>query len=273
MPKTAITISSILLAALAVVAVPALSGAQVRRGALPPEKSRPQVAEAARTELAALRGMQIVTPVEIAFSDAESYDNFAAGRLPVGFVLRNRASGQTIRLDPRAVTEGFRPSRDRSRATIYLVIGDLLAPVWDEAGCTETQTGTESAADGTGVTITLTYVPCAAAAAARGRAGDGGGRPNPCGWIPHPACSVLSYAEDDQAITVTGTRIPRNLTAASPVVVRVRSARVTISTGPSQTGEGVGQRLLARLRETGATNISVPDVLGKGAGSPKAAGF
>jgi|GEM_PF-4862250 len=266
-----------------------------------------------------IKGKQILTPVEIAFADPESYDNFAAGRLPIGFVLRNSASGQTIRLDPRWVTETFRPGRDKSKAVVYIVVGGLDAPIWDERGCTATRTGVESAAGGTGVTITLTYAPCSGPpmampgnpigniivkggrSAAQSRTAD---PPVDCTKLPagDPRCPQFGVTAESRTLAAAadggrdrlncwidplcGIILGVNASVASPgappiigvgVVVKKNpgggASRVVVTTGGSQTGENLGARLAARLRETGASSISVPDVNNRGAGSPKNAGF
>lgn len=250
-------------------AVPAV--AQPASAALRAAPAVEAVASARKGWDGTVKGMQIVTPVEIGFSDAGSFDDFAAGRLPIRFVLRSTASGQTIRLEPRAVTDPFQRGSDKAKVTIYLAIGNLLAPVWDGQGCIATSTGVEPAEDGTGVMITLTYSSCTASPASRARTAAAGGDPPQPPFCGHPGelpCVVLGYGA--AAELTSGLPIP-----GVGVVVKKNpgggAARIVVATGPSRVSEG--SSVQSSLPRTGASNFSVLDVNKKGTGSPKAAGF
>lgn len=106
--------------------------------------------------------LRIATPIEIRFADPAGFDDFAAGRLPVTLVLRNAASGQTIRFDPLVID--LRPGTDKSRVTLDAKIDGVDSALL-ERGCFETST--EAAAAGEGVRISVTYTPCGAGPAQR----------------------------------------------------------------------------------------------------------
>jgi hypothetical protein len=106
---------------------------------------------------------QIVTPVELSFDNPDDFDNFAGGRFALNVLLRNTLSGQTIRLDSNVLRENFRPSEDRRRIVINVVIDNLAAPLGDWERCINTGLSAENTADNSGVDITLTYASCGTA--------------------------------------------------------------------------------------------------------------
>jgi hypothetical protein len=215
----------------------ALSAA-VQTGAQPRAQRTPVVEtrSAARAWDGQIRGRQIETPVELAFGDATDYDNFAAGRLPVQFVLRNTISAQTIRLDPETVRKTFRRSEDKSSVVFLIVIDNLSGPLWDAQGCTDVRTGTEKNDDGTGIVITMSYAPCAGATAMKNN-------------NPIPGIGIV---------------IKKNPGGGA--------AKLMITTGGTDASEGSERRLRERLAGTKAKNMIVVSS-SKGTGSPKAQGF
>jgi hypothetical protein len=147
-----------LVAALSV-AFPAAAGAQItQRG-----NTKETVAQA---RALALRGRSVVTPIEIAFESTGDFDRFASGAVPLDLVLRSTASGQTIRIPSRDLLEGFRPGRDRRAITVHLLLGDLIAPLWDDRGCIDTRAEGRDGSESSPAVLTLTYAPCAGAPAA-----------------------------------------------------------------------------------------------------------
>jgi hypothetical protein len=111
-----------------------------------------------------VQGRVLVTPVTVGFDNPQDYDNFAAGRLRLNLILKNMVSGQTIRLDSKQLTEGFRPGRDKSRLTINVIVDNMSAPL-SEAACGMISPSAENTADG--VNITLSYSGCGSAPAQR----------------------------------------------------------------------------------------------------------
>jgi hypothetical protein len=111
-----------------------------------------------------VQGNLLVTPLVVTFENADDYDNFAAGRLRLNLILKNTLSGQTIRLDSRQLTEGFRPASDKSRLTLNVVVDNMSAPL-SEAACGEISPGAENTAEG--VNITLSYSGCGSEPAQR----------------------------------------------------------------------------------------------------------
>ena len=105
-----------------------------------------------------VQGRQITTQVDLKFDSAKDFDNFAAGRLPINFILKNTASGQTLTLASKLLTENFKPSQDKSMVTVWLVIDNLTAPIWDAQGCVQTLTNAENTPDG--ANITISYAAC-----------------------------------------------------------------------------------------------------------------
>jgi hypothetical protein len=116
------------------------------------------------------KNKQVITPVEIKFDTVVNFDNFAAGKLPINFVLKNPASDQTITLASRLLLQGFRPSEDKSTITVYVTIDNLTTPVWDAAGCIETTTNASLATDNS-VNITISYTACGGSIGAQNRPG------------------------------------------------------------------------------------------------------
>lgn len=109
---------------------------------------------------------QLVTPVKLTFEKPEDYDNFAAGKLKLNLFLKNALSGQTIRLESRQLTEGFRPGSDKKEITINVVIDNLSAPL-SEAACVQATPSAENMADEGGVDLTLSYSKCDSAPSER----------------------------------------------------------------------------------------------------------
>lgn len=219
-----------------------------------PARSAAQVpAEARRALEAELRGRSVVTPIEIAFESPADFDRFASGEAPLDLVLRSTVSGQTIRIPSRALLEGFRPGRDRRTVTVQLVIGDLLAPLWDSAGCVEARAaGTDAAGAGPAL-LTLTYAPCGGAPAALTA-----GSPIPGIIVKGGVNPGTRRGSPIGGLIVKGGRNP--------------PANLRIGIGPSAVGAETEQSLRARFAGEGAANVIVIGSY-KGSGTPKNAGF
>jgi hypothetical protein len=104
-----------------------------------------------------VQGRVLVTPVTVTFDNPQDYDNFAAGRLRLNLIAKNTLSGQTVRLDSRQLSEGFRPAPDKSRLTINVIADNMSAPL-SEAACGVISPSAENTAEG--VNITLSYAGC-----------------------------------------------------------------------------------------------------------------
>jgi hypothetical protein len=164
----------------------------------------------------------IVTPIEIRFADPAGYDDFAAGRLPVTLVLRNAASGQTIRFDPLVIDLGGAAGRDSVRLDLKIdkVDSALLA-----RGCFETATAAEPRGDG--VAITVTYTPCA----------GGGGPPQPTA-PPVPGIGIVVKKHPPrQLIVATG---PSEVGGGAEARVAARSAGARQLVVPVSSAKGAG---------------------------------
>lgn len=175
----------------------------------------------------------IATPIEIRFTDRAGYDDFAAGRIPLALVLRNAASGQTIRFDPLILDVGRVPGGDSVRLDVRIdnVDSALLA-----RGCFETATSAQPR-DGAGVAIAIIYSPCG----------------------PGPAPSAQRVVNPIPGIGVVVKKNPGG------------SSNLVVATGPSEVGGGAEARLAAR--GGGARQLVLPVSSAKGTGRPKAQGF
>lgn len=227
---------------------PALLGAGAPEA--PTIKTRPEGrSEAARGWDGKVQGRQLVTPVELRFEDPRDLEAFAAGRLPIGLTLRSAASGQTVRLAPALVREGFRPGRAAGPLALYVLIDNLLAPVWDEAGCTQTAARAGNGADGTGVELDFSYGPCGAARAAG----------NPVTGV------IVKGGSNGATMRTAGAPI-------GGIVVKGGKnpgGNLHVAVAPTEIVEDAH----ARVRTLGGGQNLVIAVAGKGAGSPKANGF
>jgi hypothetical protein len=281
MPKRTRTIASILLAALAVAAVPVLTGAQAPRGALPPHKgSHPSQTRAAWD--GKVQGRQVVTALSATFEDEEAFRDFAAGRIPFTLTLRSAASGQTIRIGPELLRQSHYSFRlgANNRAIWVVAIDQLRAPLWDSSGCIDTTTTAESTGGGNGAAITISYAPCASVpAAAHGeryskydvandsrvaaRQAAGGG---PIRCPGDVLCSVLLGIDGPSARAV-GTPIP-----GIGIVIKKNpgggAARVVVSGGASEVSEG-DQTARLQLVRSGAPVVRASS----GEAAPQRQGF
>lgn len=223
-------------------------------GAGAPDRSQwkdggPVRAESARGWDGKVQGWQIVTPVELRFEDPRDMEAFAAGRLPIGVTLRSSASGQTVRFDPALVREGYRPGRG-GPLMLFVVIDQLLAPVWDESGCTETRTDAGNGPDGAGVEIALTYAAC------RGTGPTASQR----AFNPIPGIGIIIKTR------------PQGMVAGNPISgIVVKGGKnpggnLMVTPRPSDIGRGA-----AAQPAPGQAIVILSS--SKGAGSPKAAGF
>lgn len=108
---------------------------------------------------------QILTPIEIKFGDAATYDNFASGALPVNITVEITTADagaprkRTVVLDSARVLKEFKPGTDKSKIIIYLVLEKLTSPLWNADGDFETMTVAEASADGSGANITIAFSP------------------------------------------------------------------------------------------------------------------
>lgn len=235
----------------AVAALVALAPAVLGAGPVdqPPHKVGPARAEAARGWDGKVQGMRIVTPVELRFEDPRDLEAFAAGRLPIGVTLRSAASGQTVRFEPAQVREGHRAG-DGGPLLLWVVIDRLLAPVWDEGGCTETRTDAGNGADGTGIEVSLTYAAC----------GSTGPTPRQRAFNPIPGIGIIIKTR------------PQGMVAGNPIGnVIVKGGKnpggnLMVTPRPSDIGRGAGPEPPA------GQNIVILSS-SKGTGSPEAAGF
>lgn len=181
--------------------------------------------EAARGWDGKIQGVRIVTPIELRFDDPGDLEAFAAGRLPIGVTLKSAASGRTVRFDPALVREGYRPGPG-GPLMLFVVIEQLLAPVWDESGCTETRTDAGNGPDGTGVELTLTYAAC----------GGSGPAPNQRAINPIPGIGIIIKTR------------PQGMVAGNPIGgIVVKGGKnpggnLTVTPGPSDIGRGVAPR-------------------------------
>lgn len=201
---------------------------------------------------------KIVTQVDINFEDPMDYDNFAGGSQPINFILKNPASRQTITLASKLLIENFKPSRDKSRITFYLIIDNLTAPIWTEQGCVETLTNAEITADGNGTNVTINYAPCGTFPPVQNRPGN-----------PIIGVIVSNGKKGDVQKSVGGPvqGIKVGLGKNPP------GANMFVIPGGSETGD-TAEKMMTDLKQTSAklanTIIISSD---KGAGSPKQAGF
>lgn len=165
----------------------------------------------------------IATPIEIRFADRGGYDDFAAGRIPVALVLRNAASGQTIRFDPLVIDLGAaRAGGDSVRLDVRIdkVDSALLA-----RGCFETATTAQPR--GEGLAITVTYAPCA----------GGGGPPQPTAPpVPGIGIVVRKYPPR-QLVVATG---PSEVGGGAEARLAARSAGARQLVLPVSTAKGTG---------------------------------
>lgn len=196
-----------------------------------------------------VQGWQIVTPLELRFEDPRDLEAFAAGRLPIGLTLRSAASGQSIRFEPALLREAYRAGSG-GPLMLYVIIEQLLAPVWDESGCTETRTDAGNGPDGTGVEVILTYAAC------------GSNGPANAQRVVNPIPGIG---------VVVKTR-PQGMVAGSPIGgIIVKGGKnpggnLVVTPGPSAVGPGVAARTPA------GQNLVILHST-KGAGEPKANGF
>lgn len=200
---------------------------------------------------------QVVTAVNIKFDSTADFDNFAAGKLPLNFILKNPASGQTITLASRLVSQGFKPSENKNDLTIYVVIDNLTAPIWDDKGCVDTKASAENAAGGGGVNITLTYAACGAQ-----------NRPG----APLKGVDVkLGRNEGAQ------NRPGAPLKGVDVKLGRNEGHNMTVTPGGSEVTENSAEYFKLKMNPSSngvkrSENIIILSS-GKGAGSPKAQGF
>jgi hypothetical protein len=193
-----------------------------------------------------VQGRVLVTPLFVAFDSPADYDAFAAGRLRLNLVLRNALTGQTIRLDSRQLTEGFRPGADKGRLTFHVIVDNMTAPLSEEA-CGSVVPGAENTEGG--VEITLSYSGC------------GGGTAQRPG---NPITGIVVHG---------GKTEGAQMTAGQPIGgIVVKGGKnpggnMTVAVGGSRVV--TGEEAVAMSRAAGA----IPANAGKGAGSPKNAGF
>ncbi len=207
-----------------------------------------------------VQGKQVITPVNIKFDSAADFDNFAAGKLPINFILKNPASGQTITLASRLVSQGFKPSEDKSDLTVYVVIDNLTAPIWDDKGCVETKASAENAAAG-GVNITLSYAACSGLAGAQNRPG-----------APLKGVDV-KIGRNEGAQNRPGAP----LKGVDIKIGRNEGGNMTVTPGVSEVTENSAEYFKLKMNPSSngvkrAANIIIVSS-GKGSGSPKQAGF
>jgi len=203
------------------------------------------------------KSKQVITAVSIKFDSAADFDNFAAGKLPINFILKNPASGQTIMLASRLVSQGFKPSENKSDLTIYVVIDNLTAPIWDAAGCVDTKVSAENAAGGDGVNITLSYAACGAQ-----------NRPG----APLKGVDV-KIGRNEGAQNRPGAP----LKGVDVKIGRNAGGNMTVTPGGSEVTENSAEYFKLKMNPSSngvkrAANIIIVSS-GKGAGSPKNAGF
>lgn len=167
----------------------------------------------------------IATPIEIRFADRGGYEEFAAGRIPLALVLRNAASGQTIRFDPLILDLGRAAGRDSVRLDVRIdkVDSALLA-----RGCFETATTAQPRGD-VGVAIAIVYSPC-----------EPGSAPSAQRVVnPIPGIGVV-------------VKKPGG------------SSNLVVATGPSEVGGGAEARLAARSGSARQLVVPVSTAKGAG---------
>ncbi|MDB4948539.1 MAG: hypothetical protein JWM27_1188 [Gemmatimonadetes bacterium] len=245
------------------------------------------------------RPPQIVTPIDIAFEAPAEYDAFADGRLALRLVLVNTRSGQTIRITPAQVREGFTPGADRSHVSLRVVIDNLAGPLGDWEHCVDTRLTGASLADSSGVEITVGYTGCGTAdapaigtAIARAAPGQpigglmikGGSNPgsrnvtatSSGGATPPPDGTAAQATPGGPigGIIVRGGRVGESARVAGGPIIGIivkagknPPATFRISMGPSMTGPAA--EAPAQARAPGTIIIASS----KGNGSPKAQGF
>lgn len=193
-----------------------------------------------------VQGKVLMTPVTVSFDNTADYDNFASGKLKLNLILKNTLSGQTIRLDSRQLTGGFRPAPDKRKLTINVLVDNMSAPL-SEAACGVISPSAENTTEG--VNITLSYAGCG---------GQPAQRPGqPIGGI----------------IVKGGKNEGTQMTAGNPIGnIVVKGGKnpggnLNIMVGDSRTT--TREEAVAMSRAVGET----PGVASKGSGSPKQAGF
>lgn len=186
----------------------------------------------------------LVTAVMVNFDNPADHDNFAVGKLRLNLILKNTASGQTIRLDSRQLIEGFRPGPDKSKLTINVIVDNMSAPL-SEAACGVITPAADNSGDD--VNITLSYAGCASAPAQRP------GGPIPGVIVKKNEGTRMSAGNPIHGIIVKGGKNP-----GGNLNIVVGDSRVTTREAATE---------MSRL--VGAT----AGVSSKGAGSPKVAGF
>jgi len=193
-----------------------------------------------------VQGMALVTPVTVTFNNPQDYDNFAAGRLRLNLIAKNTLSGQTIRLDSRQLSEGFRPAPDKRMLTINVIADNMSAPL-SEAACGVISPSAENTPEG--VNITLTYAGCGSEPAQR--PGE------PIGGI------IVKGGKNEGA----------QMTAGAPI------GGIVVKGGKNPGGNlsiVVGGSRITTREEAAAMSRAagvIPGPLSKGSGSSKQAGF
>jgi hypothetical protein len=193
-----------------------------------------------------VQGRVLVTPVTVAFDNPQDYDNFAAGRLRLNLIAKNTLSGQTVRLDSRQLSEGFRPAPDKRMLTINVIADNMSAPL-SEAACGVISPSAENTAEG--VNITLSYAGCDSAPAQRPG--------NPITGI------VVKGGKNEGTQMTAGNPIPNIIVKGGKnpggnLNIMVGASRITTR-----------EEAAAMSRASGG----IPGPLSKGSGSPKQAGF
>jgi hypothetical protein len=259
-------------------------------GAQPPSRAARPVAQSVQAVAekgwdGTVKGRQILAPLEITFENPADYDAFAAGRLPIHLTLVNAASRQTRRFTPAQLLEGFRRSDDRNRIMLYVLVSDILAPVWDGDGCVESATNAGNAPDGNGAVISVSFAPCGMSARTEGAPIGGiivkGGRnPSAQRTAGSPVTGVIVKGGQNPhangAIVPVGEGAQR--TAGSPIggltVKGGKNPGGSMLVTPAPSDLGTDQEAMLRARSVGAGTANVVIVRSeKGAGSPKAQGF
>ncbi len=193
-----------------------------------------------------VQGRVLVTPVTVTFDNPQDYDNFAAGRLRLNLIAKNTLSGQTIRLDSRQLSEGFRPAPDKRMLTINVIADNMSAPL-SEAACGVISPSAENTAEG--VNIILSYAGCGSEPAQRPGQPIGGiivkGGKN--------EGTQMTAGAPIGGIVVKGGKNP-----GGNLNIRIGGSRITTREEAAAMSRGVGV---------------IPGPLSKGAGEPKANGF
>lgn len=191
-----------------------------------------------------VQGRVLVTPVVVTFDSPADYDNFAAGGLRINVVAKNTVSGQTVRVDSRQLTEGFRPGPDKRTLTINVVADQMSAPLSEEA-CGVISPAAENTDEG--VNIILSYSGCGGGVAQRP------GQPITGIVVKKNEGGQMAPGQPIHGIVVKGGKNP--------------GGNLSVAVGDSRVVSPEEEAAMSR-----AAGVA-PGVLGKGTGSPKAAGF